>query len=98
MSKISMDEKLKDLKKVIFKLSEIGCMLSTENEKQSAMLIAKDKHISDLEEQVNKLYADNDETMKSNTDYYAYENQSAFNIVLLEIDSDGSPTGTMYYK
>lgn len=68
MSNIIMDEKLTDLKKVIFKLSEIGCILSAENEKQSAMLAEKDKHISDLAEQVNQLNDDNNETMQSNTD------------------------------
>ncbi len=68
MSKISMDEKLTDLKKVIIKLSEIGCELSAENKNQSAMLMAKNKHISDLEEQVNKLYADNNATIESNTE------------------------------
>lgn len=68
MSNISMDEKLTDLKKVIFKLSEIGCILSAENEKQSAMLAEKDKRISDLAEQVKKLDDDNNATVQSNTD------------------------------
>nr|MDE6664697.1 hypothetical protein [Ruminococcus sp.] len=35
---------------------------------------------------------------KNNIDYFMYENKSAFNIVLLEIDGEGSPTGKMYYK
>lgn len=35
---------------------------------------------------------------RNNISYGAYENQSSFNIVLLEINSDGSPTGKMYYK
>ncbi len=35
---------------------------------------------------------------RNNIDYDEYENQSSFNIVLLETNSDGSPMGTMYYK
>ncbi|MDE5771647.1 MAG: hypothetical protein K2I06_08505 [Ruminococcus sp.] len=35
---------------------------------------------------------------RNSIDYDMYENQSAFNIVLLEINGDGSPTGKMYYK
>lgn len=68
MSQISMEEKLSDLKKVILELSKAGCSLVSENERQSELLIEKDKHISDLQEQVNRLYADNNATMESNTD------------------------------
>lgn len=68
MSNISIDEKLTDLKKVIFKLSEIGCMLSAENEKQSELLKSADSEIVYLKGQVKKLDDDNNEAMQSNTD------------------------------
>lgn len=35
---------------------------------------------------------------KENINFVAYENQSVFNIVMLEINGDGTPTGTMFYK
>ncbi len=35
---------------------------------------------------------------RNSIDYDMYENKSSFNIVLLEVNSDGSPTGKMYYR
>ena len=68
MSKISMDEKLTDLKKVIFKLSEIGCLLSAENEKQSELLKSTESEITYLKGQVKKLEEDNEFTINYNTE------------------------------
>lgn len=68
MSNISMDEKLADLRKVIFRLSEAGCQLSAENERQSAVLESANSEIDYLKEKVKTLEGDNEFTINYNTE------------------------------
>ncbi len=68
MSQISMEEKLADLRKVIIKLSEAGCTLEAENEKQSELLKSAESEIAYLKGKVNKLEEDNEFTINYNTE------------------------------